>query len=152
MANSSAQTCCADDSGYCDGGTYCAPVAGYCCVNGEDFGTCAENSGFELPTSLSSTWTTTVTRTTTVTLPQQVLTTSTGVITATITCSAADVTIAAQPTITAAANGTSSSTNSSTGPLASPSFVQASVAIKEQWTLVWTSLAIGVVGVFMTTC
>ncbi|KAI1734237.1 hypothetical protein F4680DRAFT_358205 [Xylaria scruposa] len=44
------QTCC-QDSGYCDSGSYCAPVAGYCCLNGEDLATCARNAGFDLPSS-----------------------------------------------------------------------------------------------------
>ncbi|KAI5920050.1 hypothetical protein F4810DRAFT_713919 [Camillea tinctor] len=47
------QTCCEQDSGYCEQGTYCAPVAGYCCVEGEDLVTCAKNAGFDLPNSAS---------------------------------------------------------------------------------------------------
>ncbi|KAI1083300.1 hypothetical protein F5B20DRAFT_577682 [Whalleya microplaca] len=45
------QTCCAKDSGFCDAGKYCAPVAGYCCHEGEDLATCAKNAGFVLPSS-----------------------------------------------------------------------------------------------------
>ncbi|KAI0013397.1 hypothetical protein F4779DRAFT_390826 [Xylariaceae sp. FL0662B] len=47
------QSCCAKDSGYCDAGKYCAPVAGYCCFEGEDLATCAKNAGFKLPSSES---------------------------------------------------------------------------------------------------
>ncbi|KAK4202432.1 hypothetical protein QBC40DRAFT_294700 [Triangularia verruculosa] len=48
------QSCCAVDNGYCEKGTWCAPVAGYCCLDGEDLETCARNAGFELPGSESS--------------------------------------------------------------------------------------------------
>ncbi|KAI0863088.1 hypothetical protein F4860DRAFT_522644 [Xylaria cubensis] len=44
------QTCC-QDSGFCDTGSYCAPVAGYCCLEDEDLATCAKNAGFDLPSS-----------------------------------------------------------------------------------------------------
>ncbi|KAK8049740.1 hypothetical protein PG994_011470 [Apiospora phragmitis] len=46
------QTCC-PDNGYCDKGFYCAPVANYCCAEGEDLETCARNAGFVLPASLA---------------------------------------------------------------------------------------------------
>ncbi|KAI2602010.1 hypothetical protein GGR54DRAFT_556232 [Hypoxylon sp. NC1633] len=49
------QSCCATDSGFCDAGKYCAPVAGYCCLEGEDLATCAQNAGFALPNSASNT-------------------------------------------------------------------------------------------------
>ncbi|KAI8961863.1 hypothetical protein F5Y11DRAFT_348074 [Daldinia sp. FL1419] len=39
------------DNGFCDSGKYCAPVAGYCCLEGEDLETCARNAGFTLPGS-----------------------------------------------------------------------------------------------------
>ncbi|KAI0974531.1 hypothetical protein F4678DRAFT_458493 [Xylaria arbuscula] len=45
------QTCCHLDGGFCTGGNYCAPVAGYCCLEGEDLATCATRAGFELPNS-----------------------------------------------------------------------------------------------------
>ncbi|KAI1779508.1 hypothetical protein F4818DRAFT_436814 [Hypoxylon cercidicola] len=48
------QSCCAIDSGFCDAGRYCAPVAGFCCLEGEDLETCAKNAGFELPISVSN--------------------------------------------------------------------------------------------------
>ncbi|KAI6093342.1 hypothetical protein F4821DRAFT_79622 [Hypoxylon rubiginosum] len=51
---SQGQTCCATDSGFCDAGRYCAPVAGFCCLEGEDLETCAKNAGFEVPLSASS--------------------------------------------------------------------------------------------------
>ncbi|KAG4222376.1 hypothetical protein PC116_g29150 [Phytophthora cactorum] len=47
------QSCCAADNGFCDSGKYCAPVAGYCCLEGEDLETCARNAGFTLPGSAS---------------------------------------------------------------------------------------------------
>ncbi|KAK0747906.1 hypothetical protein B0T21DRAFT_253930, partial [Apiosordaria backusii] len=43
------QSCCAVDYGYCERGTWCAPVAGYCCLDSEDLETCARNAGFEIP-------------------------------------------------------------------------------------------------------
>ncbi|KAI0101669.1 hypothetical protein GGR51DRAFT_563359 [Nemania sp. FL0031] len=45
------QTCCPLDRGFCSSGSYCAPVAGYCCFEGEDLVTCARNAGFDLPQS-----------------------------------------------------------------------------------------------------
>ncbi|CAJ2500989.1 Uu.00g038420.m01.CDS01 [Anthostomella pinea] len=54
------QTCCPLDNGFCDEGEYCAPVAGYCCLEGEDLPTCAENAGFVLPGSASISPTTSV--------------------------------------------------------------------------------------------
>ncbi|KAI1374131.1 hypothetical protein F4677DRAFT_180339 [Hypoxylon crocopeplum] len=45
------QSCCPTDNGFCDAGKYCAPVAGYCCQEGEDLATCAQNAGFVLPGS-----------------------------------------------------------------------------------------------------
>ncbi|KAK0746268.1 hypothetical protein B0T18DRAFT_147556 [Schizothecium vesticola] len=43
------QSCCTTDNGYCDVGTYCAPMAGHCCIDGEELATCASNAGFQLP-------------------------------------------------------------------------------------------------------
>ncbi|KAI3329441.1 hypothetical protein HD806DRAFT_530832 [Xylariaceae sp. AK1471] len=54
------QTCCDVDRGFCGSGSYCAPVAGYCCLEGEDLTTCAENAGFDLPSSATGQITTTV--------------------------------------------------------------------------------------------
>ncbi|KAI0848892.1 hypothetical protein F5Y00DRAFT_262047 [Daldinia vernicosa] len=48
------QSCCSTDNGFCDSGKYCAPVAGYCCLEGEDLETCARNAGFILPGSASN--------------------------------------------------------------------------------------------------
>ncbi|CAP59973.1 uncharacterized protein PODANS_1_2960 [Podospora anserina S mat+] len=48
------QSCCAVDNGYCEKGTWCAPVAGYCCLDGENLESCAQSAGFELPGSESS--------------------------------------------------------------------------------------------------
>ncbi|KAI0432123.1 hypothetical protein F5Y09DRAFT_354131 [Xylaria sp. FL1042] len=45
------QTCCKLDGGFCNAGSYCAPVAGYCCLKDEDLTTCAERAGFALPNS-----------------------------------------------------------------------------------------------------
>ncbi|KAI1142710.1 hypothetical protein F5Y05DRAFT_365862 [Hypoxylon sp. FL0543] len=52
---SDGQSCCATDNGFCGSGKYCAPVAGYCCLEGEDLETCAKNAGFALPGSISNT-------------------------------------------------------------------------------------------------
>ncbi|KAK4241797.1 hypothetical protein C8A03DRAFT_29963 [Achaetomium macrosporum] len=43
------QSCCEIDNSYCDAGTWCAPVAGYCCLDTEDLEICARNAGFQLP-------------------------------------------------------------------------------------------------------
>ncbi|KAI0818062.1 hypothetical protein GGR55DRAFT_54641 [Xylaria sp. FL0064] len=43
------QTCCKLDGGFCNEGSYCAPVAGYCCLKDEDLPECAERAGFQLP-------------------------------------------------------------------------------------------------------
>ena len=45
------QTCCEADGGFCNAGSYCAPVKGYCCFEDEVLGTCAERAGFDLPSS-----------------------------------------------------------------------------------------------------
>ncbi|KAK0118985.1 hypothetical protein ONS95_007852 [Cadophora gregata] len=47
------ETCCEMDNGYCVAGDFCAPVAGYCCTNGEDPETCAARLNFTLPSSFS---------------------------------------------------------------------------------------------------
>ncbi|KAI0460200.1 hypothetical protein F5B21DRAFT_498802 [Xylaria acuta] len=44
------QTCC-QDGGWCDSGSYCAPVKGYCCPEDVDLATCAKNAGFDMPSS-----------------------------------------------------------------------------------------------------
>lgn len=46
------QSCCQTDFGFCGAGTYCAPVAGFCCLDGEDLVTCATKGGFTLPASV----------------------------------------------------------------------------------------------------
>ncbi|KAI1845252.1 hypothetical protein JX265_005406 [Neoarthrinium moseri] len=51
---SAGHTCC-PDKGYCERGSYCAPVAGFCCAEGEDLGTCAQNAGFTIPGTLAVT-------------------------------------------------------------------------------------------------
>ncbi|KAI1368640.1 hypothetical protein F5Y08DRAFT_335535 [Xylaria arbuscula] len=43
------QTCCELDGGFCNAGSYCAPVKGYCCLEDEDLGGCAKRAGFVLP-------------------------------------------------------------------------------------------------------
>ncbi|KAI0164721.1 hypothetical protein GGR57DRAFT_209735 [Xylariaceae sp. FL1272] len=48
------QTCCPLDNGFCGKGTYCAPVAGYCCAESEDLQACARNRGFALPDTATS--------------------------------------------------------------------------------------------------
>lgn len=138
-------------------------MAGFCCLDGEDAGTCAREAGFQLPgvdTTVSST--TTVTRSSTITALSATTTSttlsrsspsgavSTGLPTTPGTTVVGGLTWTSEypATITGFVNGTNS-----TGPaLSSPTFVQVSVAQKEQWTLVWMSVAMGVVGVFMATC
>ncbi|CZT03456.1 hypothetical protein WAI453_012326 [Rhynchosporium graminicola] len=41
-------TCCSMDNGYCKAGGFCAPVAGFCCTNGEYPGTCVAGLNFAL--------------------------------------------------------------------------------------------------------
>ncbi|KAJ9155882.1 hypothetical protein NKR19_g4331 [Coniochaeta hoffmannii] len=169
---SEGQTCCAQDAGYCDAGTWCAPVPGFCCLDGEDAAACAREAGFELPgasssggvdTTVSSTTTTTRTSSTTLTASSTTLTTlspagsstaAQGVTSAPSTTSDGGLTWSSiYPTSTgfgAQSNG-SSSTNS-TAALPSPSYVQISDAKKEQWTLVWMTVAMGLLGVFMASC
>ncbi|KAK4129335.1 hypothetical protein N657DRAFT_676975 [Parathielavia appendiculata] len=42
-------SCCDVDNNYCGKGTWCAPVAGYCCSDSETLEACARNAGFEIP-------------------------------------------------------------------------------------------------------
>ncbi|KAK4136777.1 hypothetical protein BT67DRAFT_190634 [Trichocladium antarcticum] len=49
----SGQSCCAVDDSHCDKGTWCAPVAGYCCLDSEDLAACAKNAGFKLTDIMS---------------------------------------------------------------------------------------------------
>ncbi|KAH8910926.1 hypothetical protein BR93DRAFT_300576 [Coniochaeta sp. PMI_546] len=155
------QTCCAQDAGYCDAGTWCAPVAGFCCLDGEDVSTCAREAGFDLPASLGSSTTvsstTTLTRSSTTTTLSSTTTsttlsgTSVQLPTSCTTVGGLTWTSVYPATITGFVNG-SSSTNSTGSAVPSSTFVQVSVAQKEQWTLVWMTVAMGIVGVFMATC
>ena len=43
------ESCCGMDGGFCKAGWHCAPVASFCCKDGEDLETCARNAGFQLP-------------------------------------------------------------------------------------------------------
>ncbi|KAB5580706.1 hypothetical protein GE09DRAFT_448498 [Coniochaeta sp. 2T2.1] len=168
------QTCCAQDAGYCDAGTWCAPVPGFCCLDGEDVATCAVEAGFELPTtaasslpSVTSSSTATTTRSSSTTVISSTTTSTTLLSTSTSSNSSSSAatasttsftsaggltwTSAYPATITGFGNG-STSTNSTSSATPSSTYVQISVAQKEQWTLVWMTVAIGVVGVFMATC
>ncbi|RKU42724.1 hypothetical protein DL546_004007 [Coniochaeta pulveracea] len=172
---SEGQTCCPEDAGYCDAGAYCAPVAGFCCLYSEDFGTCADNSGFQLPSGVSSTWTTTWTRTTTVTIPRsrtsttsslQMTPNSHGNITRTLTSTS--TTCLLDATMTASnlwgGSGFNSSSNSNTGITALPSmsipyvqgtgvpYVQASAARRQPWMSTRMAWAMGAIAVFMAIC
>ncbi|KAF4636085.1 hypothetical protein G7Y89_g2002 [Cudoniella acicularis] len=51
-AENGCASCCLLDDGYCKAGDFCAPVAGFCCHNGEDPQTCATRLDFSLPPSL----------------------------------------------------------------------------------------------------
>ncbi|KAL2270884.1 hypothetical protein VTJ83DRAFT_255 [Remersonia thermophila] len=42
-------SCCSVDNSYCLQGTWCAPVAGFCCLNSESLEACAKNAGFKVP-------------------------------------------------------------------------------------------------------
>ena len=48
------QSCCDTDFGFCPQGTYCAPVAGFCCEAAENLAACAAAGGFTLPASASA--------------------------------------------------------------------------------------------------
>ena len=48
------QSCCESDFGFCPQGTYCAPVAGFCCEAAENLAACAAAGGFTLPASVSA--------------------------------------------------------------------------------------------------
>ncbi|KAK3382452.1 hypothetical protein B0T24DRAFT_14316 [Lasiosphaeria ovina] len=128
------QSCCEIDSGFCDRGAYCAPVAGYCCLNSEDVAACARNAGFELP----------ATSTAAVERP------STGAFTSTAqyigkTLGSSSVEFEPSTEIpTRQANADSTSTNSLT--------VQISGARTERRTLAWTGFGICAVGLFMFSC
>ncbi|KAK3341149.1 hypothetical protein B0T25DRAFT_332224 [Lasiosphaeria hispida] len=132
------QSCCKVDNGYCDAGTHCAPVAGYCCIDGEDLETCAKNAGFELParymilvepaTSVGE------------------LATSTRV---------EDTSRISGASLNTPALGVNSSSAGLTVPSVTSSgsvYIQVSVARKEQWTLAWMGAGIGAVGLFMFSC
>jgi len=43
------ETCCGDSGYYCSAGRYCAPVEGYCCLDGETAEQCAARLTFSLP-------------------------------------------------------------------------------------------------------
>jgi len=55
------QSCCLVDFGYCEKGSYCAPVAGYCCMEGESLQDCAKIAGFDLPKTVTQSLTATLT-------------------------------------------------------------------------------------------
>ncbi|CAK7208203.1 hypothetical protein SBRCBS47491_000012 [Sporothrix bragantina] len=109
------QSCCADN-GYCDRGQYCAPVAGYCCLDSEDLQTCATNAGFQLPPSA---------------LPANASTSVGG------------------PTATTGVRPTGSGATGTGG--GAPQVQVSAVGRREQWTLAWMAMGIGIVGVIMTT-
>ncbi|OIW35088.1 hypothetical protein CONLIGDRAFT_41516 [Coniochaeta ligniaria NRRL 30616] len=165
------QACCAQDAGYCDAGTWCAPVAGFCCLDGEDVATCAREAGFEVPASSGSGADTTVSSTTTFTRSSTTTTSSSTTTSTTLSGSGSAASSGSEQlptscttvggltwtsvypaTITGGFVNGSSSTNSTDSAVPSSTFVRISVAQKEQWTLVWMTVAIGVVGVFMATC
>ncbi|KAL2108447.1 hypothetical protein VUR80DRAFT_3781 [Thermomyces stellatus] len=52
---SKGQTCCDAGYGYCPDGTYCAPVPGQCCLEGETLEECASAGSFDLPASATAT-------------------------------------------------------------------------------------------------
>ncbi|KAK0731204.1 hypothetical protein B0H67DRAFT_63749 [Lasiosphaeris hirsuta] len=129
------QSCCDVDNGYCDAGTHCAPVAGYCCIDGEDLEICAKNAGFELPAGYIIP----------VASVDEVATSTRGDDTTRLSGTRLDT-----PTLDAnssSAGQTIPSITSSGGV-----YIQVSVARKEQWTLAWMGAGIGAVGLFMFSC
>jgi len=48
------QTCCTD-GGFCNAGSICAPVGGYCCPVGMSTSDCAKQAGFNLTTTITGT-------------------------------------------------------------------------------------------------
>jgi len=120
---SQGQSCCATDNGYCEKGQFCAPVAGFCCVEGEDLAGCAKNAGF--------------------TLPALVPAASSPSVSSTTAASSASAT-SAKPSAASGSPAPKGKNSTSNTP-----YVQVSVARKEQWTLVYMTLGIGAVGLIM---
>lgn len=155
-------------------------MAGYCCLDDEDAGTCAQNAGFTLPASVSSGYTlstsmssatyamaastTIITHFTTVTLTECPVTPTTlglssssvssaDVVTATPSTTVGGLTWSSiyPATVTGFLNGSSSANSTGSAASSSPNVV-VSEAKKEQLTLFCMTLAMGVVGAFMLSC
>ncbi|KAK0657479.1 hypothetical protein B0T16DRAFT_61103 [Cercophora newfieldiana] len=127
------QSCCDTENGYCDAGTHCAPVAGHCCLDGEDLASCARNAGFRLPTEL-------------------VVTPETGL--------RGPVNVQDRLRAGGFRNSSTIATNSSSSAdrttqnvsdSKSP-HIQVSVARQHRGTLAWMTAGIGAVGLFMFSC
>ncbi|KAJ9157412.1 hypothetical protein NKR23_g608 [Pleurostoma richardsiae] len=148
------QTCC-EDSGYCDKGTYCAPVAGYCCLDAEDVETCAQNAGFSLPANFSAASVDSARASITVTAFEGITLTSAATLTAVatesiaLTVPSATISLAA-PTGALPGNGRGNETSTSATTTSIP--IQVSVARKEQLTLALMTAGIAAVGLFMSCC
>ncbi|KAI0175660.1 hypothetical protein GGR52DRAFT_570651 [Hypoxylon sp. FL1284] len=91
------QTCCATDSGFCDAGRYCAPVPGFCCLEGEDIETCAKKAGLEVPLSASNATATSASTSTSVSMSMSM---SMATSTSSATLGASDITTVSGPTET----------------------------------------------------
>ncbi|KAK3942133.1 hypothetical protein QBC46DRAFT_380709 [Diplogelasinospora grovesii] len=122
------QTCCKVDNGYCDAGTYCAPAAGYCCLEDEDLATCAKIAGFELPVNATLSDPAANSTSTTTTSFEQASVSATG------------------PGVASGSGMLPGST-----PSSSP-FIQVSAAGRERWTLTRVTVGLGVIAVYMLSC
>ncbi|KAI1504433.1 hypothetical protein F5X99DRAFT_406151 [Biscogniauxia marginata] len=141
------QTCCEKDSGYCKQGTYCAPVAGFCCIEGEDLSTCAQNAGFDLPNSASASAAMAPSTTSVPTVNRPVLT-----VTPFLHASSVPVAVQAEApgcNFTAPAQPTLPAQTLVSNKTISP-FVQVSVAVKGDQTLLGSLMIICIVGIFTT--
>ncbi|KAK4461247.1 hypothetical protein QBC42DRAFT_330250 [Cladorrhinum samala] len=120
------QSCCAVDNGYCEEGTWCAPVAGYCCLDSEDLETCARNAGFDIPQDLlkpgpKHSWRAPI--------------------------------AAFDPDASETGSERPDDKMSALPAVIGRIYIQESVAgTRERWTLAWMGLGIGAVGLFMISC
>ncbi|KAH8890812.1 hypothetical protein GQ53DRAFT_158361 [Thozetella sp. PMI_491] len=153
------QSCCEIDHGYCEKGRSCAPVAGYCCIEGEDPETCAKHSGFSVSAVSKD-------RNANGTLPRP-LRPILNMPPAFRALEAENVLKGPEPVIPqTAASGTIPPGDGSMHsglqnvladsvppvPNANGPQIQVSVAKKEQWRLLLMGVAIGAVGIFMSSC
>jgi hypothetical protein len=150
------QSCCQVDFGYCDKGSYCAPVAGFCCLENESLQDCARLAGFDLPGTVTQSLTTTITiaRNTAATISP--VTISVGSVTiATISPpSAASTGLPLVPVVPVAPT-TGAGLAFPTGVVPSASrnvsrpFVITAGAVRSDRNLLWASVAVGSIAALM---